>query len=82
MHNIRKTKLHKEFHSLQSVLDEMRPIRYIEHPNTNATISPFIGDQVKTCEAFGFIIPDGYAPEHVVRKPTKESVDVPGRTSL
>ena len=63
---IRKTKLSKEFHSLQSILDEMRPIRYIEHPNTKPTLTPFVGDQVKICEAFGFDIPDGCAPEYVV----------------
>jgi len=44
--------------SLQSILDEMRQIRYIEHPNTKPTLTPFVGDQVKICEAFGFDIPD------------------------
>ena len=43
---IRKTKLDKDFHSLQSILDEMRPIRYNEHPNTQLTFTPFVGDQV------------------------------------
>ena len=47
MAHIRKTKLNKEFHSLQSVLDEMRPIRYIEHPNTKTLITPFVGKHVK-----------------------------------
>lgn len=65
---IRKTKLSKDYHSLQSVLDEMRPIRYVEHPNTKPTITPFVGNQVKICEAFGFEIPDDCAPEYVVRK--------------
>ena len=65
---IRKTKLSKDYHSLQSVLDEMRPIRYVEHPNTKPTITPFVGDQVKICEAFGFEIPDDCAPKYVVRK--------------
>ena len=54
---VRKTKLDREFHSLQSVLDEMRPIRYIEHPNTKAAVTPFVGSQIKICEAFGFDIP-------------------------
>ena len=49
----------------------MRPIRYIEHPNTKPTLTPFVGDQVKICEAFGFDIPDGCAPEYVVRKTNK-----------
>ena len=41
---IRKTKLNKDFHSLQSILDEMRPIRYIEHPNI------LFGEQTKGSE--------------------------------
>ena len=69
--HIRKSKLSKDYPSLQSVLDEMRPIRYIEHPNTKPVITPFVGDQVKICEAFGFEIPDGCAPEYVVRKTNK-----------
>ena len=68
---IRKTKLNKDFHSLQSILDEMRPIRCIEHPNTKSVITPFVGKQVAICEAFGFKIPEGCAPEYVVRKTNK-----------
>jgi len=80
--HIRKTKLDKDYHSLQSVLDEMRPIRYIEHPNTKPMITPFIGDQVKICEAFGFEIPDGCAPEYVVRKTNKEKRGRPRKNKL
>ena len=68
---IRKTKLSKDFHSVQSVLDEMRPIRYIEHPNTTPMITPFVGKQIDICNAFGFEVPDGCAPEYVVRKTNK-----------
>ena len=68
---IRKTKLNKDFHSLQSILDEMRPIRCIEHPNTKSVITPFVGKQVAICEAFDFKIPEGCAPEYVVRKTNK-----------
>lgn len=68
---IRKTKLNKDFHSLQSILDEMRPIRCIEHPNTKSVITPFVGKQVAICEAFGIKIPEGCAPEYVVRKTNK-----------
>ena len=79
---IRKAKLDGEFHSLQSVLDEMRPIRYIEHPNTKATITPFVGNQIKICEAFGFDIPEGCAPEYVVRKTTKGMRGRPRKNKL
>ena len=58
---VRKAKLDREFHSLQSVLDEMRPIRYAEHPNAKATITLFVGKQIEICEAFGFEIPEGCA---------------------
>ena len=30
--NVRKEKLGNQFHSIQDILNEMRPIRYIEHP--------------------------------------------------
>ena len=79
---VRKTKLDREFHSLQSVLDEMRPIRYIEHPNTKATITPFIGSQIKVCEAFGFEIPEECAPEYVARKTTKGMRGRPRKNKL
>ena len=49
----------------------MRPIRYIEHPNTVAYITPFVGKQVAISEAFNFDIPEGCAPEYVVRKTNK-----------
>ena len=79
---IRKTKLAKDYHSLQSVLDEMRPIRYVEHPNTKPTITPFVGDQIKICEAFGFEIPEGCAPEYVVRKTNKGKRGRPRKNKL
>ena len=82
MANIRKTKLNKDFHSLQSILDEMRPIRYIEHPNTKPMITPFVGNQVKICEAFGFDIPDDCAPEYVVRKTNKGKRGRPRKNKL
>ena len=79
---VRKTKLYKDYHSLLSILDEMRPIRYIEHPNTKPTITPFVGDQVKICETFGFNIPEGCAPEYVVRKTNKGKRGRPRKNKL
>lgn len=55
----------------RDVLGEMRPIRYIESPNTNAFITPFAGQQVDICEAFGFDVPEDCVPEYVVRKTNK-----------
>jgi hypothetical protein len=71
-----------ETDSLQSVLDETRPIRYVEHPNTKPAITPFVGNQVKICEAFGFDIPDGCAPEYVVRKTNKGKRGRPRKNKL
>ena len=82
MAHIRKAKLDKEFRSLQSLLDEMRPIRYIEHPNTKAAITPFVGNQIKICEAFGFDIPEGCAPEYVARKTAKGMRGRPRKNKL
>ena len=64
------------------ILDEMRPIRCIEHPNTKPVITPFVGKQVTICEAFGFTIPEGCAPEYVVRKTNKGKRGRPRKNSL
>lgn len=79
---IRKIKLNKDFHSLQAILDEMRPIRYIEHPNTKPVITPFVGNQVKICEAFDLAISQGCAPEYVVRKTNKGKRGRPRKNQL
>ena len=65
---IRKSKMSDTFKSNADVLDEMRAIRYVEHPDTDAFITPFVGKQVSICEAFGFKIPEGCAPEYALRK--------------
>ena len=80
--NIRKTKLNEDFDSIADVLGEMRPIRYIEHPNTKGFITPFIGRQVDICEAFGFDIPEGCVPEYVVRKTNKGKRGRPRKNQL
>ena len=80
--NIRKVKLAEAFDSMADVLNEMRSIRYIEHPNTAAYITPFIGKQVDICEAFGFGIPEGCAPEYVVRKSNKGKRGRPRKNKL
>ena len=80
--HIRRSKLSEHFSSLLDVLNEMRPIRYIEHPNTVAFITPFVGKQAEICEAFGFKIPDGCAPEYVVRKTNKGKRGRPRKNKL
>lgn len=79
---VRGTKLSEHFHSVADVLNEMRPIRCIEHPNTKAYLTPFVGKQVEICEAFGFDIPEGCAPEYVVRKTNKGKRGRPRKNPL
>ena len=65
---IRSTKLKDQYDSILDILNEMRPIRYVAHGNTQPYISPFVGNQVKICDEFGFDIPEGCAPESAARK--------------
>lgn len=80
--NIRKTKLDKDFDSIYDILGEMRPVRYIEHPNTKGFITPFIGRQIEICEAFDFEVPAGCAPDYVVRKTNKGKRGRPRKNAL
>ena len=83
-HIWKSTRLHELFQSSSDILDEMRPIRMIEHTNRAKLITPFIGAQVDICEAFGFDIPEGCAPTYTSRqkserkrgRPPKKAVEV------
>jgi hypothetical protein len=46
------------------ILDEMRSIRCIEHPHKAKFITPFVGNQLAICEAFGFEVPKGCSPSY------------------
>ena len=72
-HIWKSTKLHELFLSSLDVIDEMRPIRLIEHTNRAKVITPFVGAQVDICREFGFDIPEGCAPTYVSRqKPARK----------
>jgi hypothetical protein len=58
-HIWKSTGLYKLFSSSLEILDEMRPIRMIEHTNRAKSITPFVGAQVNICEAFDFDIAQG-----------------------
>jgi len=60
--------LSKNFPSTESILEEMRTIRCIEHDGRRKFVTPFIGDQIKICKVFGFEIPDGCKPTYISRK--------------
>jgi transposase len=70
-HIWKNTSLKELFSSSLEVLDEMRPIRLIEHTNRAKVITPFVGAQVDICEEFGFKIPEGCAPTYTSRKQPK-----------
>ena len=65
------TRLYDMFSSSLEILDEMRPIRLIEHTNRAKLITPFVGKQVDICEEFGFVIPEGCAPAYTSRQKPK-----------
>lgn len=67
-HIWKSTTLKKQFDSFTEVLDEMRPIRCIEHKGHARHITPFVGKQVDICKVFCFDIPDGCEPKYTSRK--------------
>jgi transposase len=67
-HIWKSTELHEHFTSSLEILDEMRSIRCIEHMNREKFITPFIGDQIGICKAFGFEVPKGCAPDYVSKQ--------------
>ena len=56
--------LRKLFPTTSDILDEMRPIRCIEHPRHPGLITPFVGNQLFIAKAFGFNVPKGCEPDH------------------
>ena len=64
--------LRKLFPSTSDILDEMRPIRCIEHPHHPRTITPFVGNQLFIAKAFGFSVPKGCEPDNNSIKPKKK----------
>lgn len=63
--------LRKKFGSTESVLAEMRTIRCIEHKGRLKFVTPFVGEQVEICKAFGFDIPVGCAPAYASKAKSK-----------
>ena len=71
--HIRDTKpeLSKSFPSMSAILEEMKTIRCIEHDGRRKFITPFVGDQLLICDAFGFEIPEGCRPTYTSKKSNK-----------
>ena len=67
--HIRKTtELKKMFCSYSEMLDEMRPIRCIEHKGHARRITPFVGKQLEICHQFGFPVPEGCDTKYKSKK--------------
>ena len=71
--HIRDTKpeLAKAFPSMAAILEEMQTIRCIEHDGRRKFITPFVGDQLLICDAFGFEVPEGCRPTYTSKKSNK-----------
>lgn len=67
-HTWKTTSLNKAFNSSQGILDEMRPIRIIEHKGKAPFVTPFVGKQIDICDAFGFTVPDGCGKNYTSKK--------------
>ena len=76
------TELYEFFSSSLEILDEMRPIRLIEHTNRAKVITPFVGAQVDICEAFGFDIPEGCAPVYTSQQKPKRKWGHPPKPKI
>jgi hypothetical protein len=63
-----KQELHTVFSSSLEMLDEMKPIRCIEHAGKAKHITAFFGRQRDICKAFGFTAPKGCELEYEIRK--------------
>jgi transposase len=70
-HIWKSTNLYDLFPSSVDILDEMRPVRIIEHTNRAKVITPFVGAQVDICEAFGIQIPKGCSPKYASHQKPK-----------
>jgi hypothetical protein len=80
-HIWKTTALKDKFSSSLEVLDEMRSIRCIEHQGKAKFITPFVGDQVTICYAFGFSIPEGCAPIYMSKKNIEKKRGRPRKSS-
>lgn len=63
-HVWKTTTLKKLFPSSLNILDEMRPIRCIEHKGHARKITPFVGNQLEICKALELDVPKGCEPNY------------------
>lgn len=77
-----KTDLKKQFCSFTEVLDEMRPIRCIEHKGRAKHITPFVGKQIDIANAFAFDIPEGCDAKYKSKKSREKKVGRPAKPKV
>jgi hypothetical protein len=81
-HIWKSTRLNDLFSSSLEMVDEMKPIRCVEHTNRAKLITPFVGAQIDICEVFGFEIPEGCAPTYKSRQQHKRKRGRPPKTRV
>lgn len=81
-HTWKTTSLKKQFCSFSEVLDEMRPIRCIDHKGRARHITPFVGKQIDIAQAFGFDIPDGCDVNYKSKKSREKKVGRPAKPKV
>ena len=80
LRHIRQTsELKKMFCSYSEILDEMRPIRCIQHKGHAKRITPFVGKQLDICRVFGFNVPEVCDTKYESRKVSEKRRGRPGK---
>jgi transposase len=77
-----KTDLKKQFCSFTEMLDEMRPIRCVEHKGRAKHITPFVGKQLDIVKAFAFEIPEGCDAKYKSKKSHEKRVGRPAKPKV
>jgi len=62
-HIWKRLALKDQFETVETVIDEMKSIRCIEHKGKAKIITPFVGKQLKVCEYYGLTVPAGCSPK-------------------
>ncbi|MDR1111939.1 MAG: transposase [Deltaproteobacteria bacterium] len=75
----KSTKMHGSFSSSPEMVDEMRSIRCIEHTDGDQVITPFTGEQLDICDAFGFEVPNGCAQAYASGQKSRPGRGRPAR---
>lgn len=80
-HIWKTTCLKDKFSSTHEMLDEMRSIRCVEHKGKAKFITPFVGEQLAICKAFGFDVPQGCTPVYQSKKKSEKKRGRPKKQS-